>query len=197
MAKKIKTMQVSGNEYAKVKDRVKEFREENPHGLIETTPTIGDGHIIFKARVLKDKGDEASAEATGHSMGKGDGQKVFEKQESIAVGRALALLGYGADGEIASAEEMEEFEEYKQQQFMEVVEEASENIDACKSTDELKDVWVNLSGELKTALIELKERKKIQLNEKNTDGAEQPEVAGLEKGEDNGKPSKKSDSKKG
>lgn len=81
--------------YAQVKDRLKEFRTDCPNGLVETTPTITDTHIIFKARILKDKSDPASAEATGHSMGevKGDKGKVFEKQETIAVGRALALLG--------------------------------------------------------------------------------------------------------
>lgn len=165
MTRKVQTMKVSGGDYAKVKDRMLEFRQENPRGLIETTPTIADDHIIFKARIVKDKADPASAEAVGHSMGKGTGQKVFEKQETIAVGRALAFLGYGASGEIASSEEMEEFEEYKQQQFMEAMEEASEQIEAAKTQDELKDVWVKLSPELKKALEGLKDQRKNKLNE--------------------------------
>lgn len=167
MSKKLKTIDVSGGQYAKVKDRMKEFRQENPRGLIETTPTIAEDHIIFKARILKDKADPSSAEATGHSMGKGTGAKVFEKQETIAVGRALALLGYGADGEIASSEEMEAFEEYKQEQFMEKMEEAVENINATKTLDELKSVWIALDAKLQVAVFQIKEEHKEKLNEKN------------------------------
>lgn len=165
MGKKLNTMKVSGGDYAKVKDRLLEFRKVNPRGLIETTYEILEDAIIFRARIVKDKKDENSAEAIGHSMGKGNGAKVFEKQESIAVGRALALLGYGADGEIASAEEMEEFEEWKQQQFMESLEEATDNINACKTPDELKKVWVDLSPQLKTALEGLKDERKNSFNE--------------------------------
>ena len=163
MTKKIATMNVSGGQYAKVKDRMKEFRQENPRGLIETTPTIAEDHIIFKARILRDKEDPNSAEATGHSMGKGTGAKNFEKQETIAVGRALAFLGYGADGEIASSEEMEEYEEWRQQQFMEAVEDMGEQIEAAKTLDELKEVWTKCNAPLQQALLELKNRKKEQL----------------------------------
>lgn len=163
--KKVQTMKVSGGDYAKVKDRMLEFRQENPRGLIETTPTITDDSIIFKARILKDKADPNSAEAIGHSMGKGTGQKVFEKQETIAVGRALAFLGYGASGEIASSEEMEEFEDWKQEQFMEAMEAASDQITLCKTEDELKTVWTNLSPELKKSLETLKDNRKQEINE--------------------------------
>lgn len=167
MTRKVQTMKVSGGDYAKVKDRMLEFRQENPRGLIETTPTIAEDHIIFKARILKDKEDPNSAEATGHSMGKGTGAKVFEKQETIAVGRALAFLGYGASGEIASSEEMEEFEEYKQQQFMEAMEEKSEQIESAKTIDELKEVWTKCNAPLQKALYDLKERKKEELSKKH------------------------------
>jgi hypothetical protein len=166
MTKKINTMKVSGGDYAKVKDRMKEFRQENPRGLVETTPTVTGDSIIFKARILKDKEDPNSAEATGHSMGKGTGAKVFEKQETIAVGRALAFLGYGADGEIASSEEMEEFEEYQQQQFLESVTDFGEQIEATKTLDELKEVWTKCNAPLQKALYDLKERKKKELSKK-------------------------------
>lgn len=166
MNKKVKTEKISGGDYAKVKDRMIEFRQDNPRGLIETSPTINEDNIIFKARILKDKADPNSAEATGHSMGKGTGAKVFEKQETIAVGRALALLGYGASGEIASSEEMEEFEEWKQEQFMEQMAEATDAIKAAKSADELKDIWLPLSPQLKKTLEKLKDERKDKLHEK-------------------------------
>lgn len=169
MSKKINTMKVSGGEYAKVNARMLEFRKDNPRGLVDTSYDLlqvdgGVGSIIFKARVVKDKSDEQSAEATGHARLPDDGkQKNFEKCETIAVGRALALLGYGADGEIASAEEMEEFEEWKQQQFMEALEEATDRLNATKSEADLKKVWADLSPELKKALEGLKDERKKAL----------------------------------
>lgn len=144
---KTKTIKVGGGaDYAQVKDRMMEFREANPRGLIETTPMIQpDGQIMFKARILKDKGDETSAEATGHALGANKGVKAFEKLETIAVGRALALLGYGSDGAIASSEEMEEFEESKTEKKLEAIDRLSK----AKTLEELKEVW-NTIGNLTT-----------------------------------------------
>lgn len=165
--KKIATMKLGTSDYAKVKDRILEFRSANPNGLIETIPTVTDTHIIFKAHILKDKSNPASAEATGHSMGnidpdtKGKGrEKIFEKQESIAVGRALALLGYGADGAIASSEEMEEFLAQKQEKIAEHVMEATEAIGNCETLAELQKCWASLSGDLKPLVLEAKDAKK-------------------------------------
>lgn len=113
MTKKVNTIELQkGVNYAKVADRIKLFREDCPNGLIETTPTIQGDMVMFKTRILKDKSKPESAEATGHAIGPHKGVKAFEKLESISVGRALALLGYMASGEIASSEEMEEFMEY-------------------------------------------------------------------------------------
>jgi hypothetical protein len=153
--------------YAQVKDRLKEFRTDCPNGLVETAPTITDNMIVFKARILKDKSDPASAEATGHSMVevKGDKAKVFEKQETIAVGRALALLGYASDGEIASGEEMEEFLEYQEEKRAEAIMEVTEQIGNCQSLEELKTLWASLSGEMKVLVKNAQEAKKLQLNE--------------------------------
>lgn len=159
-------MDLAGKEYAQVKDRIKEFRTGNPNGLIETIPTTQvDGTIMFKARVLKDKADANSAEATGHSLGKvGAKQKDFEKLETIAVGRALALLGYASDGEIASSEEMEEFEEYKKTQLEELIMACVEKITDCTTLDELKTVWADMPIEAKNKLTETKDKKKEQLS---------------------------------
>lgn len=160
--KKAPTIKLSWNDYSQVKERLKMFREEKPRGLIETVPTIkDDGSIMFRARIVADKSDEYSAEATGHSLSteiNAKDKKAFEKLETIAVGRALALLGYSADGEIASSEEMEEYEEWKERKVEDDVNKGIENINNCKSLDELKDVWKKL-GKLNTntRLIEAKE----------------------------------------
>ena len=116
MNKTVQTIKVGGGaDYAKVAERIKAFREDCPNGLTETTPTFLEKNMVmFKARALKDKANAASAEATAHATGENKDKKAFEKLESIAVGRALAMLGYLASGEIASSEEMEEFMEQKE-----------------------------------------------------------------------------------
>lgn len=153
-------------EYAKVNDRLLEFREECPKGSIVTSFQLVTDRIIFKSHIVKDRGDVTSAEATGHATGKDDGsEKVFEKLETIATGRALALLGYGAKGEIASSEEMEEFLEYQEDKKAEAIMEVTEQIGNCQTVEELKTLWASLSGEMKVAVKSAQEAKKLQLNE--------------------------------
>lgn len=173
-------MQLGSAQYAKVAERIKEFRSDNPRALIETTPTITDAHIIFKARIVKDKADPASAEASGHSMGivKGDKEKLFEKQETIAVGRALALMGYLASGEIASSEEMEAFEAEQQEKLADAIFEITESIGNCATQDELKKYWSSLSGEMKLHVEEAKDRKKKELSEVKDVQVEEPKPDG-------------------
>jgi hypothetical protein len=92
-----------------------------------------------------------------------DKDKLFEKQETIAVGRALALLGYASDGEIASSEEMEEFQAHKQEQLAEAVMEVTEAIGNCETEAELAKYWASLTGEMKKLANEAKNAKKLEL----------------------------------
>ena len=159
---KTKTMTLQGNEYAQVKDRLQEFRSANPRGLIETTPTIqADGSIMFKARIVKDKADANSAEASGHAFGK-DSKKLkeFEKLETIAVGRALALLGYASNGEIASSEEMVDFLEYQKEKAETLVQNWRERLDGVQSAEELRTLWADMPVEVKQALTDYKDELK-------------------------------------
>jgi len=91
-----------GIAYAKVADRLKEFHGDNRECSIETDVQFKEGHILFSAKVVCPRGV-----FTGHSLGKTGKDKQFEKQETIAVGRALAFAGYLSSGEIASFEEMD------------------------------------------------------------------------------------------
>lgn len=152
--------------YAKVMDRLNQFRADNPRGKTETTPTIKDDMLIFKAYVLKDKSDANSADATGHAMGKYDGsEKQFEKMETIALGRALAMLGYGASGEIASFEEMEEFAAYRDQKIDEIV----DNINACQTVPELRKYYMSLDSYLsESRVIQAKDKRKEELQNANS-----------------------------
>ena len=135
----IKTMKIGSQEYAKVADRMKQFREENPKGAVDTSFTqLPDGQMVLKAVITKEDGSIA----TGQSMGKLDKDKAFEKLESIAVGRALAFLGYLASGETASSEEMDEYLEYKQTR----IEDAIVELQKATTLEELKQAYKSLGS---------------------------------------------------
>jgi len=146
--KKINTVKIQGGaQYAKVSDRLKEFRSENPRASITTTPIPQDsGMVLFKAYILKDKADEHSADATGHALQIKAGTKDFEKLETVAVGRALALLGYGADGEIASSEEMEEFERFQDEKKFELIEKTKKEVAEITDVKKLREYYLANKG---------------------------------------------------
>lgn len=143
------TIDLKGKAYATVPARIKEFREKNPNGLIETKPEILENEIMFTARILKDKSNPASGEATGHAIGKKQGDKAFEKLETIAVGRALALLGYMASGDIASSEEMEEFNQYQLEKKQQIIEGAVLELSKATTLTELQTIWKTLGTAIK------------------------------------------------
>lgn len=159
----MKTINLKGNKYATVSARVKAFREDNPLGIIKTKYHMEGDNVIFKATVTKDQSKDSSAKATGHSFGPVKDDKQFEKMETVAVGRALAMLGYAGDGEIASTEEMEQFIEYRNDK----IELAIDEINATNDLEELKVFWENLEGNLKAEVKvkEAKDKKKEELNE--------------------------------
>ena len=175
MSKRVKTTQItkktkSGKEitinFAKVVDRINEFREDNPRGLIETSPQMDGDQIIFRAHIVKDKSDKNSAEATGHAFAKNEGtEKQFEKLETIAVGRALAMLGYAASGEVASFEEMEEFATYRDQKIDELIEGMAD----CKTIAELRTYFMGLGSYMaESRIIEAKDKRKADLSDANS-----------------------------
>jgi len=158
-------------DYALVPDRLKQFREDNPRGKIETKHTIHeDGSITFKAYILRDKADISSADATGtarYSDVEIKKAKAFEKLETISVGRALSLLGYLNDGQIASSEEMEEFEDYKNDRKLEAITTAVDQIKEASTIDELKIVFMGLGAlASEEVIIETKDKRKTELGEK-------------------------------
>lgn len=175
MTKRVKTTKItkktkSGKEitidFAKVVDRINEFRTDNPRGLIETEPTIEGEMIIFKAHIIKDKSDKNSAEATGHAYTKNEGaDKQFEKLETVAVGRALAMLGYAAGGEVASFEEMEEFAAYRDTKIDKIIEKMNE----CKTIEELRNYFMGLDSYMaESRVIEAKDKRKEELSDANS-----------------------------
>lgn len=139
----VETIDLKGKDYATVPQRLKQFREDNPRSIVETNPTFqDDGTVVFSAKIVKDKSDPYSAEATGHSYGKLGLEKAFEKLETIATGRALALLGYLNNGQVATTEEMEEFKAF---QFDKVVDE----INLAETRDEFSLILARLTPDQK------------------------------------------------
>lgn len=158
-------------DYALVPGRLLKFREANPRGKIKTTPKFNeDGSLEFQAYILKDKADENSADATGsayYTAKEMQKAKAYEKLETISVGRALSLLGYLNDGQIASSEEMEEFEDYKNNQKMEAIESTITQIESADTLENLAAFWKTLSPKIATidVVYQAKDKRKAELSE--------------------------------
>lgn len=163
---RVATKKIAGNvDYAGVADRLKEFREKNPRAKIATQPTINeDGSAMFQTTIIADKAEESSAEATGtafYNATEMKKPKAFEKLETISVGRALALLGYLNNGEVATTEEMDEFNAYKEDK----VEQAIEGLQAAESIEELRHLFLSLGTLVKDQrIIEAKDKRKVELS---------------------------------
>lgn len=148
MAKEIDTIELKGNQYAKVKDRVKAFHEDYDNGRIITEPQLEGDLVMFKAQVWPDM-ENRDRSFTGHSIGKYTGKKKFEKLETVAVGRALAFAGLLADGEIATYDEMTDKDEIKGSDAVDK-EEIFKKLEAAESMEELKKEYNSLEQSERT-----------------------------------------------
>jgi hypothetical protein len=105
----IKTTDIKGKAYAEVNQRIKAFRMVYPNGSIHTELLSNEnGVCVFKASVY-DK--DTFLLGTGHAYEKESSSFInktsyIENCETSAVGRALAMAGFGIDTSIASAEEV-------------------------------------------------------------------------------------------
>jgi hypothetical protein len=83
------------DDYLEVKWRVLMFRERYPHGVISTeeiTVDLDRGYARYKATVEDGEGGHATGYGTETQADFGD---FCERAETRAVGRALALAGFG------------------------------------------------------------------------------------------------------
>lgn len=87
-------MDLKGKEYLQVMWRLVWFRDEKPNWCIDTKlEQLTDNHAVFSAKIYDENGVLKSA---GYgSEGIKDFKDFIEKAETKAVGRALAMLGYG------------------------------------------------------------------------------------------------------
>lgn len=164
---KLDTIKYQGNDYATVPVRLKEFRQKHPRAGLTSTPTFGeDGSLTFKVEIIADRSDEYSATATGHAHYTAKemaNRKAFEKLETVATGRALSMLGYLNNGQVASTEEMLEFESYKLEKY-------ESEIAGATSVEDLMAVFQKMNAEEKKTFTEaLSEKKKELLHETATD----------------------------
>lgn len=103
---KLPTIDLQGKQYVQVKDRIKYFRENFKDYSIVTEPKSTEGSVMFCAKIVNSNDKIVS---TAHSYGKLSQAKAFEKLESVAIGRALAIFGIGIDDSVASADEIADF----------------------------------------------------------------------------------------
>lgn len=99
-------MKLKGKDYLQVAWRLVWFREDHPDFGIETEAVnITDDNALFKTVITDPTGHQVSS---GHgSESKKDFGDFIEKAETKAVGRALAMLGYGTQ---FAADELDEGE---------------------------------------------------------------------------------------
>lgn len=172
MSRTVTTTKIGGNaDYAKVPERLKLFREDKPNGKIITHDTLEEsGQRKFYAYIWKDRKDYRtddldSADAKGSALGVTKGVKDFEKLETVAIGRALAILGYLASGEVASFEEMELYEAEQTAKKQAYVQEQVDLFDNAKTLEELKQHWANTNKTYPEILV-AKDKRKAELETK-------------------------------
>ena len=87
-------MKLKGKDYLQVMWRLVWFREDHPDWSIDASILEADAeHAVFKCIICDENGVQKCA---GHgSESKKDFGDFLEKAETKAVGRALAMLGYG------------------------------------------------------------------------------------------------------
>ncbi len=173
--RQVKTTKLGNKDYASVADRVKQFRADHPNSkILSRETTLENGDVVFKAYIWRDRetyisGDLDSADADGMAKAPASAfvkEKQFEKLQTIAVGRALALLGYLASGEIASFEEMEEFFRDKEEKRRSYIQDQVDLFDNAKSLEELRELWAQ-TNKAEPEIVAAKDKRKLELEAKN------------------------------
>lgn len=170
-ANRVKTgMKFGDKEYALVPDRILKFREETKNGDISTTPMFqADGGLVFQATVVKDRSDDTSARATGtayYTAADMKQKKAFEKLETISVGRALSMLGYLNDGQVASTEELEEFYDQKAAAEKAVaIENAIASFEQAKNLESLRQAFIASNLMQDPTVVAAKDARKKELED--------------------------------
>jgi len=106
METQLPTIDIHGQSYVLVKDRILRFHELYPKGSITTEIISSDTKsVVIKATVKPDEVRIFTGYSEAHRSGP-MGMVAVEIAETSAVGRALAMLGIGIIESVASADEM-------------------------------------------------------------------------------------------
>lgn len=85
---------LKGKQYLQVMWRLVWFREEKPLWSIDTKlEQLTDNHAVFSAKISDESGVQKASGYGSESVK--DFRDFIEKAETKAIGRALAMLGYG------------------------------------------------------------------------------------------------------
>lgn len=87
-------MDLKGKQYLQVMWRLVWFRDEKPLWSIDTKlEQLTDNHAVFSAKISDENGIQKASGYGSESVK--DFRDFIEKAETKAIGRALAMLGYG------------------------------------------------------------------------------------------------------
>lgn len=190
-------LNLKGKEYLQVAHRLVWFREERQNWSIETDCVVrGDNYAEFKAFIKDETGRIIS---TGHKREDRQGFPDYtEKAETGAVGRALALAGFGtqfapdldegdrlADSPVQpAAKGLKENTEAKQEELKSKIDPSFTNfakiydeLMAAKTMDDLAYIWseqkpliATLNQKQFDELVSMKDSMKEQLSKKESRG---------------------------
>ena len=149
---------IRGKEYQTVALRVQKFRETHPTWSITThIEDRTEDYVVMAAEI---RNEEERLIATGHAeefrkSSQINGTSALENCETSAIGRALALAGFGGT-EFASANEVQnaihqQAKPHPKRPALEVA------FKAVATLDDLKNLWANLSDEDKKIAADLKD----------------------------------------
>jgi len=117
---------LKGKAYLQVMWRLVWFRDEKPLWSIDTKlEQLSENHAVFSAKIYDENGIQKSAGYGSESIK--DFRDFIEKAETKAVGRALAMLGYGTQfaPELDEGERIVDSPVPTREQKMETVEDAA------------------------------------------------------------------------
>ena len=133
----INTIQIKGKQYATVNARIAAFRSICPGGAITTEILSMDDGVVTMQTTIKDEDGRILASGLAHEKENAstiNKTSYIENCETSAVGRALGMLGIGANESVASSEEMtialvnQAVDQYKEAAKKELIDESQQRV---------------------------------------------------------------------